>query len=99
MEPRIDSKIVSLRVKPSDLACLLCCRELVTQLSFTYSKLIIKITRKWCEICSKLTIKTPERRYWHRSGVFIVTFEHISKPGSSVFIVNSEHAIAGCVEI
>ena len=30
--------------------------------------------RKRCEICSKLTIKTPERR---RSGVFIVNFEHI----------------------
>ena len=23
-------------------------------------------TRKWCEICSKLTIKTPERRYYQR---------------------------------
>ena len=34
-------------------------------------------TRTRCEICSKLTIKTPERR-WHRSGVFIVNFEHIS---------------------
>ena len=31
-----------------------------------------------CEICSKLTIKTPERRHWHHSGVFIVNFEHIS---------------------
>ena len=31
-----------------------------------------------CEICSKLTIKTPERRHWHRSGVVIVHFEHIS---------------------
>ena len=31
-----------------------------------------------CEICSKLTIKTPERRHWRRSGVFIVNFEHIS---------------------
>ena len=30
--------------------------------------------RKRCEICSKLTIKTP----WRRSGVFIVHFEHIS---------------------
>ena len=30
-------------------------------------------SRKKCEICSKLTIKTPERR----SGVFIVNFEHI----------------------
>ena len=27
---------------------------------------------------SNLTIKTPERRYWHRSCVFIVNFEHIS---------------------
>ena len=33
-------------------------------------------TRKKCEICSKLTIKTPEQR---RSGVFIVNFEHISQ--------------------
>ena len=32
-------------------------------------------TRKRCEICSKSTIKTSERRH---SGVFIVNFEHIS---------------------
>ena len=31
------------------------------------------------EICSKLAIKTPERRHWHRSGVFITNFHHISK--------------------
>ena len=35
-------------------------------------------TRTRCEICLKLTIKTPERRQWRRSGVFIVNFEHIS---------------------
>ena len=35
-------------------------------------------TRTRFEICSKLTIKTPERRQWCRSGVFIVNFEHIS---------------------
>ena len=35
-------------------------------------------TRTGCEICSKLTINTPERRQWRRSGVFIVKFEHIS---------------------
>ena len=29
-------------------------------------------TRKWCEMCSKLALKTP--------GVFIVNFEHISHP-------------------
>ena len=33
-------------------------------------------TKKRCEICSKLTIKTPERRQWHCSVVFIVNFEH-----------------------
>ena len=41
-------------------------------------KVNIRNTRGRCEICSKLTIKTPERRQWHRSGVFIVNFEHIS---------------------
>ena len=34
-------------------------------------------TRTRCEICSELTINTPERRQ-RRSGVFIVNFEHIS---------------------
>ena len=31
-----------------------------------------------CEICSKLTLKTSERRHLRRSGVFIVNSEHIS---------------------
>ena len=35
-------------------------------------------TRKRCKIRSKLTIKTPEHRLWRCSGVFIVSFEHIS---------------------
>ena len=35
-------------------------------------------TRTICEICSKLTIKTPKWRQWPRSGVFIVNFEQIS---------------------
>ena len=30
-----------------------------------------KKSRLLCEICSKLTIKTPERRYGRRCGVFI----------------------------
>ena len=34
--------------------------------------------RKRCQICSKLTIKTPERGHWRRSSVFAVNFEHIS---------------------
>ena len=35
-------------------------------------------TRTNCEICSRLTIKTPERRHCRGFGVFIVDFEHIS---------------------
>ena len=32
-------------------------------------------TRKVCEICSKLTIETPERRKWGRSGISSANFE------------------------
>ena len=35
-------------------------------------------TRKKCEICSKLTIKTPEWRHRRHFGVYIVNFELIS---------------------
>ena len=31
------------------------------------------------EICSKLTIKTAERRHWRHPGIFIVRFEQISR--------------------
>ena len=31
-----------------------------------------------CEICSELTMKTPERGQWRGSGVSIVNFEHNS---------------------
>ena len=34
-------------------------------------------TRKRFEICSKLILKTPERRQWRRSVVFIVNSEQI----------------------
>ena len=54
-------------------------------------------TKTRCEICSKLTIKTPERHYWRRSGVFIVNFEHISHHFFSISIVNFEHVITGWV--
>ena len=40
-------------------------------------KVNIRNTRTRCEICSKLTIKMPERRHWRHYGVFI-NFEHIS---------------------
>ena len=37
-------------------------------------------TRTRCEICSKLTVKTPERRHLRCSGVFNIKFEHSSYP-------------------
>ena len=55
-------------------------------------------TRTRCEICSRSTIKTPERRHWRRwrrSGVFIVNYEHITC--SSVSIVNFEQVNADWV--
>ena len=56
-------------------------------------KVNIRNTRTRCEICSKLTIKTPEQRHWHRSGIFIVNFEHISHL-FLVFIFNFEQVNA-----
>ena len=44
-----------------------------------------------------LIIKTTERRHWRRSGVFVVKFEHIFTPCSSVSIVSFEHVFGGYV--
>ena len=56
-------------------------------------------TKTRCEICSKLTIKTPERRHLYRSGVFIVNFEHIFTPCPIFFsVVNFEQVITDWVE-
>ena len=38
-----------------------------------------QITRSMCEICSKLTIKPPERRQFNGSVVFIVNSDYISR--------------------
>ena len=43
-----------------------------------YFKVNNRNTRDKYEICSKLAIKTPERRHWRPSDVFIDNFEHIS---------------------
>ena len=37
-----------------------------------------KNTRARYEMCLKLTVRTPERRQWLRSGVFIANFHQIS---------------------
>ena len=61
--------------------------ELYNQQIFTCSK---RSSRKSCEICSKLTVKTPEQRHWRRFCVFIVNFEHISHFFYRVSIVDFE---------
>ena len=53
------------KVLPEFLALLL-----LSQIKFVLFKVNNRNIRKRCEICSKLTIKTPEIRQWRRSGVF-----------------------------
>ena len=48
-------------------------------------KVKIRSIRKMSEICSKLTIKTTERRHSTLSVVFIINFDHFS-PLFPVFI-------------
>ena len=56
--------------------------SILTPISFPAGNYMFKVnnrnTRTRCEICSKLTIKIPDRRHWRRSGIFFVNFEHIS---------------------
>ena len=59
---------------------------MLTQSTFTYSKLTVETLEQSCEICSKLTIKTPKRRQWCRFGVFIVSFENIFHTFVLVFL-------------
>ena len=58
------------------------------QLTFTCSNSTIKTLEKGVK-CSTLTIKTPERRQWRHSDVFIVNFKHFT-PFSRVSIVDFE---------
>ena len=61
-----------------------------TQPATTCSKLTIKTPEKKCEICSKFTIKTPEWRHWRRSSVVIVNFWTFFTTCSSVSVANFE---------
>ena len=48
---------------------------------FTYGIFLFKVssgnTRIMCKICSKLTIKTPQRHHWHHPSVYVVNFEQV----------------------
>ena len=47
-----------------------------SRLIFTCGKSTIETLERGMKYV-KSTIKTPERRHLHRSGVFIVNFEHV----------------------
>ena len=47
----------------------------ITQWTITCTKLTIEILEQRCEICSKLTIKTPKRRRWAHNFVSLRTIE------------------------
>ena len=53
-------------------------KNIFTQQAFNCAKSAIETPGKDEKVCSKLTIKTPERRELHRSGALIVNFEHFS---------------------
>ena len=52
-----------------------------------------------CEICSKLTIKTPERSHGRLFGVFIVNFVHNCTFFSSASIVDFEQENVCWIEV
>ena len=54
-------------------------------------------TRTMYEICSKLTIKTSQRRHGRHSAVFIVNFEQILHINLVVSTLKCEHASARCL--
>ena len=58
------------------------------QLKFACSKSTTESFKKKCEICSKVTVKTTERRHWRRTGVCIVNFEHISHLFPVLLVLN-----------
>ena len=70
------------------------CAELHLVANYMF-KVNYRNTRTRCEIWSKLTIKTPERHHWRRSGIFIVNFEHISHLFLVFLIVNFKQVNAG----
>ena len=63
---------------PTFSNCVLISFTVVSQLYHSLNK-VKKFAQSRCtlEICSMLTIKTPERRHRRRSSVLIVNFEYI----------------------
>ena len=72
------SLVEKMRIKLSAMGC-----SFKTNLALLRTHLQVDVCGVWftaplvCEICSNLTIKTPEWRHWRRSGGFIGKSEHI----------------------
>ena len=51
-----------------------------------------------CEMCSKVTIKTTERRQWRRSGVFIVNFDkcQVGSAKTAIFYGRKGSVLRSC---
>ena len=45
---------------------------------FKVNNITLEKDATYIQLTIKLTIKTPERCQWRRSGIFIVNFEYIS---------------------
>ena len=58
-------------------------------------KVINRNSRTRFEICSKLTIRTPERCHWRPLDVFIVNFEHISHLVLVVLLLTLNNCLLG----
>ena len=77
--------ILLLKYQEADTACNSCFCTL-NPVGIYLLKFNDRNPRTRCEICSKLTIKAPERQ-WRRSGVFVVNFEHISHISHLVLVL------------
>ena len=93
--PKLNSSLICKRIKPSTNR--INHNHWIPPGNYMF-KVNNKNTKTRCEICSKLTIKIPERRHWRRSGIFIVNFEHIS-PRSCVSVVIFEQVNANCAQV
>ena len=65
-----------------------CVLQFIYWVSIYLLKINKRNTRTMCEICSNLTIKTPEQYHWRHSGVLCCWFQAHFTSYSSVFRVS-----------
>ena len=65
------------KTKVKKIGLYISARILPLSASIHLFKVTNRNTKKRCEVCSRLTIITPEWCHWSRANVFIANFEHI----------------------